>query len=278
MSNQKLVQDHYTSGDLLKAICAGVEQIGKSPETVTIEDLAAVDEFHLGGRQATRAFLDQLAISADDHVIDVGCGVGGSSRFAALTYGCRVTGIDLTEEFVDTGNTLSSWVGSDKQVRLFQGDALDLRFPDATFDKAFMLHVGMNIADKRALAKEVRRVLKPGGTFGIYDIMQTSSDPIVFPVPWASTVEASSLASSEHYINMTVEAGFELVSERNQREFALESFKRMESAAMAAKRPTPLGLHILMGKAAAAKVQNMIENIVMNRMAPIELIFSKRQS
>ena len=275
MNNYKLVADHYTRGDLLKAICAGVEQMGKSPETVDIEDLAPVDEFHIGGRQATRTFLDQIAITADDHVIDVGCGIGGSSRFAALTYGCRVTGIDLTKEFVDAGNTLCSWVGSNKQVKLVQGDALDLSFPDATFDKAFMLHVGMNIANKAALAKEVGRVLKPGGIFGIYDIMQTSSEPIVFPVPWASIAEASSLASSDDYKDIVIAAGFELVNERNQREFALEFFERLKAAAMVAEGPPPLGLHILMGKNAPAKVQNMIENIAMNRVAPIELIFRK---
>jgi len=275
MNNHKLVADHYTRGDLLKAICAGVERMGKSPETVDIEDLAPVDEFHIGGRQATRTFLDQIAITADDHVIDVGCGIGGSSRFAALTYGCRVTGIDLTKEFVDAGNTLCSWVGSNKQVKLVQGDALDLSFPDATFDKAFMLHVGMNIANKAALAKEVGRVLKPGGIFGIYDIMQTSSEPIVFPVPWASIAEASSLASSDDYKDIVIAAGFELVNERNQREFALEFFERLKAAAMVAEGPPPLGLHILMGKNAPAKVQNMIENIAMNRVAPIELIFRK---
>jgi SAM-dependent methyltransferase len=275
MNNHKLVAGHYTRGDLLKAICAGVERMGKSPETVDIEDLAPVDEFHIGGRQATRTFLDQIAITADDHVIDVGCGIGGSSRFAALTYGCRVTGIDLTKEFVDAGNTLCSWVGSNKQVELVQGDALDLSFPDATFDKAFMLHVGMNIANKAALAKEVGRVLKPGGIFGIYDIMQTSSEPIVFPVPWASIAEASSLASSDDYKDVVIAAGFELVNERNQREFALEFFERLKAAAMVAEGPPPLGLHILMGKNAPAKVQNMIENIAMNRVAPIELIFRK---
>lgn len=275
MSDRDLVADHYSQGDLLEAIRAGVQRMGKTPETVTIEDLAPVDEFHIGGRQATRAFLDQMDISADDHVVDVGCGVGGSSRFAAVAYGCRVTGIDLTREFVETGNSLCSWVGVDARVKLIDCDALDLAFPEATFDKAFMLHVGMNIEDKLGLATEIRRILKPGGVFGVYDIMQTGPGPIVLPVPWASDAQASCLATPEYYKNAFVSAGFELVGERNQRAFALEFFERMTTSATAADRPPPLGLHILMGKTARQKIQNMIENIANSRVAPVELIFRK---
>jgi SAM-dependent methyltransferase len=275
INNQKIVEDHYTNGELLKSICAGIYQIGKLPGTVTMEDLSAVDEFHIGGRKVTKAFLDPMNISVEDHVLDVGCGIGGSSRFAAKHYGCNVTGIDLTKEYVDTGNVLCSWLGSNKQVKLVQGDAVEINAPDATFDKAFMLHVGMNIANKVALAQEIKRVLKPGGIFGIYDIMQTSSEPIVFPVPWASTVEASILASPDDYKNILAAVGFELTSERNQRKFALQFFEHQKAISALTKGSSPLGLHLLMGETASTKVKNMVENIAMDRVAPIEMFFRK---
>lgn len=275
MIDLNLVANHYTRGDLLSAIRAGVERLGKTPETVTIEDLAPVDEFHIGGRMATRSFLDQIAIRTEDHVLDVGCGIGGASRFAAQTYGCQVIGMDLTDEYVETGNTLCSWLGLEHRVKLSQGNVLAMNLPDATIDKAFMLHVGMNIPDKASLAMEVWRVLRPGGVFGIYDIMEVGVDQLAFPVPWATVAEASSLASPAAYKRALMAAGFEIVSERNCREFALEFFERLKANSAVAEGPPPLGLHILMGKDAPTKIQNMIENVSQNRVAPIELIARK---
>lgn len=275
MIDLNLVANHYTRGDLLSAIRAGVEKLGKTPETVTVEDLAPVDEFHIGGRMATRSFLDQIGIRPGDHVLDVGCGIGGASRFAARTYGCQVTGIDLTEEYVETGNTLCSWLGLENRVKLSQGNALAMSLPDATVDKAFMLHVGMNIPDKASLAMEVWRVLRPGGIFGIYDIMEVGGDQLKYPVPWATVAKASSLASPANYKHSLMAAGFQIVSERDRREFALDFFERLKANSAVADGPPPLGLHILMGKEAPTKVKNMIENVSRNRVAPIELIARK---
>ena len=275
MIDLNLVANHYTRGDLLSAIRAGVEKLGKTPETVTIEDLAPVDEFHIGGRMATRSFLDQIGIRPEDHVLDGGCGLGGASRFAARTYGCQVTGMDLTEEYVETGNTLCSWLGQENRVKLSQGNALAMNLPDATVDKAFMLHVGMNIPDKASLAMEVWRVLRPGGVFGIYDIMEVGGDQLKYPVPWATVAKASSLASPANYKHSLMAAGFQIVSERDRREFALDFFERLKANSALADGPPPLGLHILMGKEAPTKVQNMIENVSRNRVAPIELIARK---
>ena len=100
MPDDCLIANHYTHGSLLNAIANGVEKSGKTIDSVHIGDLGPVDEFHIGGRVATESFLDQLDIDAAHHVLDVGCGLGGSSRFAAQRYGCRVTGVDLTQEYV----------------------------------------------------------------------------------------------------------------------------------------------------------------------------------
>ena len=116
---------------------------------MTIEDLGPVDEFHIGGRLATESFLAQLNFSEQKHVLDVGCGLGGASRFVASKYNNKVTGIDLAQEYIDTGNALSSWVNMDKQITLYQGSALYMPFEDEMFDGGYMMHVGMNIEDKK---------------------------------------------------------------------------------------------------------------------------------
>ena len=122
--------------------------------------------------------------------------MGGGARYAAARFGCRVSGIDLTPEFVETGSVLCQWVGLDGQVSLKQGSALDMPFEKASFDAAFMMHVGMNIPEKEALFSEVARVLKPGAIFGVYDVMKTGEGNFVFPVPWAETQQTSGAGDS----------------------------------------------------------------------------------
>lgn len=275
MANESAVADHYGSGGLLESIRAGLVQSGKSPEGVTVEDLAPVDEFHIGGRQASEDFLGQLGLSPDQHVLDVGAGLGGASRYAAQRWGVRVTGIDLTPEFVETGRALSDWAGLAGRVELHQGSALATGFDGAAFDAAFMLHVGMNIPDKPALFAETARVLRPGCLFGVYDVMRLSEGPLTYPVPWATTEDTSALASPDQYKTALADAGFAIVTERNRRGFALEFFENLRKRTEAAGGPPPLGLHLVMGESAPTKIRNMVENIAAGRVGPVELIARK---
>lgn len=272
MSGSREIAEHYTHGSLLDAIRTGIADIGKTPDTVTIDDLAPIDEFHIGGRVASGEFLDQLGLNDQAQVLDIGCGLGGPARFTASRYGSTVTGIDLTAEFVQTGEILCQWVGLDKSIRLVDGSALDMPFDDSGFDAAYMMHVGMNIADKQSLFGEVARVLKPGGTFGIYDVMQTGEGEISFPVPWAEASATSALASPDRYKTALENAGFKIKAERNRRDFAVTFFAELAARTEAAGGPPPLGLHILMGESRAAKMKNMTCNIEDGRIAPVELI------
>ena len=106
MSNDKSIADVYKHGNLLNAIQDSLFQLGKTIDNITIEDLAPVDEFHIGGRQATEHFIAQLDFSKQDHILDVSCGLGGAACFVADTYNNQVTCIDLTEEYITTGSAL----------------------------------------------------------------------------------------------------------------------------------------------------------------------------
>lgn len=275
MADDRGVARHYTHGALLETIRSGLETLGKTPGAATIDDLAPVDEFHIGGRRASEAFLGRLPLNSSSHVLDVGCGLGGAARLAADRFGCRVTGIDLTPEYVEVGKALCEWVGLSGRIDLRQGSALDLPFEDALFDAAYMLHVGMNIADKRAVFAEVARVLRPGATFGIYDVMRTGEGTLAFPVPWAEAPETSALAAPDDYRGALEAAGFAVTEARDRRDFALEFFAALAAKAAAAEGPPPLGLHLLMGPTAKRKVANMVENIEVGRIAPVELIARK---
>ena len=189
------IEAHYTRGHLIRAITEGLAGLGRTPQSVTPDELSPVDEFHVGGRQATEELMQQLHLAKDVRVLDVGSGLGGPARFVASRYGSRVTGIDLTAEYVETARTLTEWTGLGERLSFHHGSALDTPFADAEFDSAYMLHVGMNIPDKKALFREVSRVLKAGGLFAVYDVMKTGDAPLAFPVPWASTPERMTLPS-----------------------------------------------------------------------------------
>ncbi len=275
MSYDRSVSAHYTHGKLLDVIRTSISKLGKTIDSITIEDLAPVDEYHVGGRLATENLLDQLNFSEPDHILDVGCGLGGASRYIANKYNNRVTGIDLTREYIEVGKDLSAWVGLGKQVSLYQGSALAMPFEDAAFDGAIMLHVGMNIDDKARLFAEVYRVLRRGASFGVYDIMQINNGELAYPVPWAAENSTSKLATPDHYKQALVHAGFKVSTPNNRREFALNFFKQLSLKTEAGGRPPPLGLHILMQQSTAAKIKNMADNITADLIAPVEIIAQK---
>ena len=267
------VADHYAHSDLVAAIRGGLARLGKTEDTVTAEDLAPVDEFHIGGRAATEELARQLALTASDRVLDVGCGLGGPARQIAARYGCQVSGIDLTRDYVEAGNVLSGWLQLEGRVSLQHGDALALPFTDGSFTAAYMLHVGMNIADKSALFAEAARVLRAGARFAIFDVMRTGDGALSYPLPWASTADANAIVSPRHYRDALSAAGFEIVSDRERRDVALEYFARQR--AQVATGPVALGVHTLMGARRPDMVRNMSQSISDGRIAPVEIIARK---
>lgn len=265
------VAAHYGTKGLLDRITERLSAIGIDPSRATPDDLKPVDEFHIGGVAATRDLLAQIRITPDMHVLDIGCGIGGTPRFVASETGCTVTGLDLTPEFVETATALSSMVGLDGKTRFRTGSALQMPFEDDSFDAALLLHVGMNIPDKRRLTAEAARVLKPGAPFAFYEVMQTGPETIDYPVPWADTSDTSALAAPEDYRAAAETAGFTVLASRNRRDFALEFFANLR-ARMEAEGPPPLGIQLLMGDTAQVKVANMVGNIQAGRIAPVEMI------
>jgi ubiquinone/menaquinone biosynthesis C-methylase UbiE len=272
MALEHSVAQHYTHGSLEQAILDALARSGKDPDRLVPADLAPVDEFHIGGRQATIDLAAQLGLGPGLHVLDIGSGLGGASRHVAAEHGCQVTGIDLTEEYVRVAATLASRVGLADRVSYRQGSALDLPFASGGFDAAIMLHVGMNIENKAKLFAEVRRVLKPGAGFGIYDVMRERGEgELRFPVPWAQGPETSFVEHAATYRRLLQEAGFAVVAERSRRTFAIEFFREMRARAQGGA-PPPVGLHILMGTTAPQKAANMIDNLERGVIAPVEMI------
>jgi len=193
MADARAVEAHYARRSLGDTILAALREAGKDLEHLTPDDLAPVDEFHSGQRNATVRLAQLARVSGSEAVLDVGCGIGGPSRFLAKEFGCRVTGLDLTAEFIEVANMLARRTGLAGKVTYHRGDALDLPFADASFDLAWSQNAAMNIADRDRLYAEMRRVLKPNGRLAIQDVAAGPGGEPYYPTPWAKDKSISFL-------------------------------------------------------------------------------------
>jgi ubiquinone/menaquinone biosynthesis C-methylase UbiE len=198
----------YGSDRLADRLLASLQDVGYDLDQLSAADLVTFDELHVMGRQATLELGLLAGLTDSKRVLDIGCGLGGSARTLAAEFGCHVTGIDLSAEFVNAARVLSERVGLAEQVAFRHGDALDLPFAENRFDAACMLHVTMNIADKKGLFAEAARVLKPGGKLLLWEIFKTHESDLTYPVPWAEDESFSFLIPMDEMIALIEGAGF----------------------------------------------------------------------
>jgi SAM-dependent methyltransferase len=265
------VQAHYARSGLGDLILAALEKAGKDLNRLTPEDLAPIDEFHIRGRAATLELAQAAKVDSTKRVLDVGSGVGGTSRCLAREFGCRVTGIDLTQEYCSAAAMLSDRIGLAGLVDYRQGDATSLPFPDASFDIVWTAHAAMNIPDKPRLYGEMHRVLKPGGTLAIYDVLAGPSGPVLFPVPWARTPEASFLATPDELRSLLEDAGFEIEAWLDTTDAARAWFVALAEKIRKEGVP-PLGFHVLLGSEFPTMAQNQRRNLEEARIVLAQVV------
>ena len=273
---ERAVARHYAKPDIVERIFAGLKAAGIDPDHPTPEDLAPIDEFHIGGRAASEHVLAKLAPAKDHHVLDIGCGIGGTSRYMARTFGCRVSGIDITPEFIDAARTLSERTGLADRVDFQIASALDLPFEDATFDAAFTFHVAMNIKDRPTLYGEAARVLKPRARLCIYDVMRGETGAVRYPTPWAETAETSHLTTPEEMRGLLEEAGFTVEEEEDRTAAGIAFFRQRLSES--AGGPPPLGLHLLIGPSAKERFANLLQALEEGALAPVVMMVRRSQA
>ena len=264
-SVNEAIQTHYTRADLGDVILAALEKAGKDVNRLTPEDLAPIDQFHIRGRTATLELAQAAGLDAAKYVLDVGSGVGGTSRCLAKEFGCRVTGIDLTDEYCRAAAMLSARIGLAHLADYRQGDATELPFDDQEFDVVWTEHVAMNIPDKARLYKEMHRVLKPGGTLAIYDVLAGPSGPVLFPVPWARTPDTSFLVQPAELRKLLTDAGFTVTDWSDTTDAARTWFVTLAEKIKKEGFP-PLGFHVLLGADFQTMAQNQRRNLEEGRI------------
>ncbi len=264
----------YSSSGLLDAILEALQAQGKSLDDLTADDLAAVDEFHIRGREATVELAEMAAVQQAWKVLDVGSGLGGSTRFLAGRFGCRVAGVDLTPDYCEAAEALSKLVGLEELTEFHCQSATEMHFEDAAFDLAWTQHVQMNIADKQGLYREVARLLRPGGRFAFHDILAGPGGSAHFPVPWASVPEMSFLIAPDALRTLLEQSGFRILTWRDtttiSREWFLAGLQRLQET-----EAPRLGLHLLLGDTAPDKMANVARNLTEERITVYQGVLEK---
>jgi ubiquinone/menaquinone biosynthesis C-methylase UbiE len=270
------VADYYRHGGLLARLDAALRDDGVEPALPSLEALAPYDHFHGRGLEATEAAADLMQATASDHLLDVGSGIGGPARYVASRFGCRVTGIDLTDEFCEVARILTRRLALDDRVAFEVGDALALPFAAASFDGAYSMNVAMNIADKPRLYREVHRVLKPRGWLLLVEIAKGLGGEVDYPTPWARSAHTSFLCTPEETWRMLSEAGFDVVRLISTREEALAFAERSRAMVARGEKPPHRAVTLIHGEAAAAAIANTARGLAEGRIDPIEVLARKR--
>ena len=268
----RAVSEHYGRGDLGAAILAGVRAAGKDPDALTPDDLAPATEFHIRGKEATLELARLAGLRAGMHVLDVGGGLGGPARTLASEIGCRVTVLDLTEEYCRVGEALTARTGLGDRVTFRHGNALEMPFADGSFDVLWTQHSSMNIADKERLYAEARRVLRPGGGLALHEVMAGTAAPIHLPVPWARDAAISFLRQLSAVRSLLTNMGFTELAWVDVSAPSLAWFRQRVATLDAGGLP-PLGIHLLLGDDFGTMFRNMVRNLDEGRITVIQGVF-----
>jgi len=274
MTNAKAIADHWGRGDVYGMIVSALNKMSKRLDSLTVEDLAPVDHFHARGFPATVELADRLPLKAGQHIVDIGCGLGGPARYLAKRFQCSVSGVDITEPFVEAANKLTALVRMERQVQIEHGDGQHLPYPDSTFDGALTQHVTMNVADRPAFFAEAYRVLKPGAFFALTEHgLGEKGDPH-YPVPWSMDGSGAYLVTPSETRALLQQAGFVDIRMEDTGTKYAAGYKAAIEKAQKGELP-PLGIHLLLGETAPQKTRNALRNIEEGRTHPIQVTCRK---
>lgn len=274
MSNYSQISNHYGKSGLTDHLLEAITAAGKSLDTLQPDDLKALDEFHVRGRLATMELAQIIRLDKSMHVLDIGSGIGGPSRFLALNYGCKVTGIDLTEEYCRLAEFLAGKFGLNEQLKYFHGNALKMPFAYASFDIIWTQHVAMNISEKEKFYRESTRCLRPGGLFVIYDFLAGANQPIHFPVPWAKNQEMSFLATSDEMKSYLENVELKIDSWQDKTKDGIEWIRLMNEKSEK-NGPALLSIQLLLGSDFKEMMDNLLRNLLDDRVVLAQIIARK---
>ena len=274
---EEKVKEHYGSDDLVKKIETALLKAGKDLNRLEIKDLFPVDQLHTGGIKAGVELVKRAGLRPGEHVLDAGCGIGGSSRLLAKEFNCRVTGLDLSDRFIGCAVFLTSRTGLEDKANFKQGSVIDLPFEENMFDAVLCQHLLMNVENKKAAVKEFFRVLKPGGKLILHEITRGTGKDMHYPVPWAAEAGISFLEPWESLAATLGQSGFKPDFIEEKSETALLWWEKAKKAREKQPYvpPDSLGPFLVFGENAGFFPANMQHNFANKAICLIEGLFHK---
>jgi SAM-dependent methyltransferase len=268
------IADHWGKGDVFGRIMEAMKAASIPPESATVDQMAPVDHLHARGFAATVELADALPIREGQHIVDIGCGIGGPARYLAERFDCRVSGVDITKPFVDAANKITALLGMQARVELQLGDGNNLPYGDLAFDGGYTQHVTMNIEDRAQFFSEAYRVLKPGAFFALTEHGLGPQGNPHYPCPWSDDGSGAFLVTPEETAGILADTGFVDIDVTETGEKYLAGYNRAIELAERGELPA-FGMHILLGEDGLAKTRNSARNIGEQRTRPIQVICAK---
>lgn len=273
-NTESAIARDYGEAGLGERILTRLQSFGIDTENLTQEILAEVDHIHGGGYANTIDHTSLVRLEPGMAVLDIGCGIGGPSRYFANAFGCRVTGIDLTEEYVAVASMLTERCGMADKVDFKCANAVDLPFDDNSFDVVFSLNVTMNIEDRERFYGEIVRVLKPGGQFALSELGQGPGGDPYYPLPWARDASYSFLIPPNE-LRAGLEAhGFSIKHWIDEAQRRKEVGGRVSESVDAAKPLLPAGegMKIVRGADYPDRQANSGKGVMEDRLTNVRLV------
>jgi ubiquinone/menaquinone biosynthesis C-methylase UbiE len=275
MADASTLNMHYGRKGLGDRIIAALRQAGKDPDSITTDDLSPVAEFHIGGQAATLELAQSAGMGAGMRVLDIGSGLGGPARTLAQHYGCKVAGLDLTEEFCRVATMLTELCGMHERVSFMHGNALDIPFENASFDLVWTQQAGANIENKLRLYQEVNRVLAVGGRLVFQEVLRGPETPLHLPVPWAREGGLSFLQPPDAIRDLLARAGFREMIWHDVTAQYIDEYRKLAARTSDPGGPPPLGIHLILGPEAGEMRRNVVRNLEEQRIVLIQGVLKK---
>lgn len=274
-NNQKIVQTHYTNRNMAERILDALKGFGVDVDNLKREDIVSFEELHIGGRETTRMLAEYADIQSGTALLDIGCGIGGPARTLVDEYGCSVTGVDFTDEFVKTAKVLTEKMRLSDNINFLRANGTDLPFEDSSFSTVWMQHLSMNIERKDLLFSEITRVLKPNGRLIFHEVIKGNIQDLYFPVLWATEPVGNHLVPITDYRKLIKSAGLKEVKLKDHTDLALIHFEKLKEKIKKAK-VAKLNLSSLFNKDMPEKAKNVYLNLKEGKIKTIMAVFEKK--
>lgn len=272
--NQQLSQ-RYADEHLADRLREALQAEDLNPDQLTLDDIAAIDQLHVGGRRSSRQLADLAGFLPGQQVLDLGCGTGGSSRLLVAEYGVQVVGVDITPPFVDVARWLTQATGLTPRCHYLCADAQQLPLEAESFDAVWSQHTLMNLPNLEQGLREIHRVLKPDGRLLLHEVLQGDNpEPLQFPVPWADDASTSHLQTPAQLEEQLRAAGFAPLFQQEVTEEAL-NWRKKHTEKEARGQTGILTPQLIFGPRFLKMGKNLMENLQLGKVRLMESVWKK---